>query len=562
MQGPKAPKDPTAKGSSFYICRQKDIAGNPTPDGKGIQFIYLDGVRLISLAKMVGNIEDEAMLENLKTAEGFLNMVAGIGVTVDAASTRTNVNFEFQMYGKTDPYHSGDTIKVSVKPDGMEQIIWLDDYTWCDDNDIVGQMRYVFENPGDVAVTDVKLYLREGFEAPEQEEANPVDVNSEDYRLILTKSLKNTGNYARLKRVIDRSKAGEEVTVAFIGGSITQGAGAIPIHEKSYAFQTYDKWKKAFGENTKFIKAGVGGTSSEFGIVRFERDVLREGTVKPDLVVIEFAVNDAGDETGGVCYESLIRKCLSLSEFTAVVLLFAVFVDDWNLEDRLGPIGERYNLPMVSIKMGVVDQFYKKPGEGRVLSKSQFFYDSYHPTNMGHYIMSDCLMNLFREVDKLPEKDEEDWKAVAPYMGDDFTFVRLADKHTNADKLQIVSLGSFSETDEELQYAEKDVDPFGTKQFPYNWHRTTGNEPFVMKITCKALLIVTKDSGEVTYGKAKAVVDGKEVRVMDPKEVGWTHCNSQILLNERESGEHVVEISMLPEDAEKKFTILGFGYVE
>ena len=33
-------------------------------------------------------------------------------------------------------------------------------------------------------------------------------------------------------------------------------------------------------------------------MIRFDRDVLREGE-QPDLVVIEFAVNDEGDETKG-----------------------------------------------------------------------------------------------------------------------------------------------------------------------------------------------------------------------------------------------------------------------
>lgn len=44
----------------------------------------------------------------------------------------------------------------------------------------------------------------------------------------------------------------------------------------------------------KLIKAGVGGTPSELGMIRFERDVLRDGKEKPDLVVVEFAVNDEG----------------------------------------------------------------------------------------------------------------------------------------------------------------------------------------------------------------------------------------------------------------------------
>ncbi|MBD4656597.1 SGNH/GDSL hydrolase family protein, partial [Xanthomonas citri pv. citri] len=84
---------PTAKGSSFYVCRQKGIAGNPTPDGKGIQFIYLDGGRLVSFAKMIGNVTDEKMLENVTNAEGFMNMVAGIGVTVDSEERDKDIDF-------------------------------------------------------------------------------------------------------------------------------------------------------------------------------------------------------------------------------------------------------------------------------------------------------------------------------------------------------------------------------------------------------------------------------------------------------------------------------------
>ena len=113
MAGPKAPKDPTAKGSSFYICRQKEVAGNPAPGGKGVQFIYLDGARLTTFARMVGNITDETMIKNLQTAEGFLSMVAGIGVTVEAEDQAQTVDFVFQMYGKKDTYGSGDVIKVS-----------------------------------------------------------------------------------------------------------------------------------------------------------------------------------------------------------------------------------------------------------------------------------------------------------------------------------------------------------------------------------------------------------------------------------------------------------------
>ena len=561
MTGPKAPKDPTAKGSSFYICRQKAVAGNPTPDGRGIQFIYLDGERLTTFAKMVGNITDETMLKNLTTAEGFLNMVAGIGVTIEADEQDQLIDFAFQMYRKTDPGNSGNTIRVSCKPDGMEQIIWLDDYEWNDDNAVVGQMRFEFEMAERLATVDVKLYLREGFTAPEQEERVSIDVEGEAYQAILKRSLMNMGNYARVKRVIDRAKKGEEVTIAFIGGSITQGAGAVPIHLKSYAYQTWEKFKAAFGENVKLIKAGVGGTPSEFGMIRFERDVLREGKVKPDLIVIEFSVNDEGDETKGLCYESLVRKCLALSEDTAVILIHAVFAGDWNLEERLGPVGFRYEVPMVSVRQGVVSQFYLKPETGRVLTKSQFFYDVYHPTNMGHAIMSDCLMYLMKQIDQAPAMEDGNWREKEPVFGTYFENVQLVDKSWKSDLLRDLNPGSFTEVDTELQYVEMDDQIKPVPEFPNNWQHVSGTEPFTVKITCKGLLIVSKDSGSVDSGKAKVLVDGKEVLTLDPRAVGWTHCTPQIILREEKTAEHLIEVKMLPEDADKKLTILGFGVI-
>ena len=90
------------------------------------------------------------------------------------------------------------------------------------------------------------------------------------------------------------------MTIAYIGGSITQGARATPIHTQSYAYQSWHMFDLAYGNgnNVHLVKAGVGGTPSELGMLRFERDVVRDG-VLPDLVVIEFAVNDEGDRNQG-----------------------------------------------------------------------------------------------------------------------------------------------------------------------------------------------------------------------------------------------------------------------
>ncbi len=374
------------------------------------------------------------------------------------------------------------------------------------------------------------------------------------------------GNNARRKKAINKEKNGEDVTIAFIGGSITQGAGAVPINTQCYAYKTFkglcDLAGKGTDENIHYVKAGVGGTPSELGMLRYERDVLKEGKVSPDIVVVEFAVNDEDDETKGECYDSLVRKIYDSEDKPAVALIFAVFADDFNLQERLKCVGESYQIPMVSTKDSVVEQFYKKSGEGRVVSKNQYFYDRFHPTNTGHTVMADGLINLFKVVDNSPMDEEIATLAdiEAPH-GKEFENVQLFDsKDTKIAKN--INVGDFNLVDEELQGVEQDMNLFQTKEFPYNWKHKAGTTPFSFDIECSALLMINKDSASPNAGCAEVFVDGEKVLSVDPKVNGWTHCNPLICFRGREKKNYHVEVKMQPGDENKDFTILGFGYVE
>ena len=59
-----------------------------------------------------------------------------------------------------------------------------------------------------------------------QGEGEKAMFDQEWYLQALQDSVMSRGNNARLKKVIERSKNGEEITLATIGGSITEGAGA------------------------------------------------------------------------------------------------------------------------------------------------------------------------------------------------------------------------------------------------------------------------------------------------------------------------------------------------
>lgn len=563
--GPKAPKDPQKRRSGFYIMVDKILEATERWGEKPAQEFYLDEGRLSFDAKFVGGVEDENILNLLKSFKGFHKVVHSIGICVTAPDEIGTIDFVFQNYGRIDKYGGGTQIKIPCSKDGSEIIFNINDYNWLKDEHVVGKMAFEFEKPGLTAKATVKVYLNDGYEVPEIEIDSPVEFGSEKYNLMISKSLLNIGNNKRLKCAIEKAKKGEDVNIAYIGGSITQGAGAKPINTNCYAYKSYLKFKEMFeknnADNVHFIKAGVGGTPSELGIVRYDRDILRNGSVQPDIVVVEFAVNDAGDETNGKCYESLILNILSSENKPAVILLFSVFADDWNLQERLSPVGKMYNLPMVSLSDALVEQFKLTKEQGNIITKRQYFYDIYHPTNEGHTIMADCISYLLKETDKNYCDCNDVSLDKEAVIGNEFIGIHLIDKKDNLCNA-IIEEGSFKETDEELQYVEMDDNPNGTPQFPYNFMHTpeSGHENFCMTVKSRSLILIFKDSGRLDFGKVEVFVDGNFKFTIDSREAGWTHCNNIILYQEESLCEHKIEIKMSEDSRDKYFTILGFGY--
>ena len=131
-----------------------------------------------------------------------------------------------------------------------------------------------------------------------------------------TKAIANHGDITRLSKVYKKLEEGGDVTVCFLGGSITQGSlSSTP--ETCYAYRTYDWIRGRFPKaKVKYVNAGIGGTTSVFGAARAEKDVLSHN---PDLVVVEFSVNDECTDYFLESYEGLIRKLLYSKSAPAVV---------------------------------------------------------------------------------------------------------------------------------------------------------------------------------------------------------------------------------------------------
>ncbi|MGN1206279.1 MAG: SGNH/GDSL hydrolase family protein [Eubacterium sp.] len=562
MRGPKAPKDPTKKRPCLYLMLDKDIAGMPTRDGACRDTNFMEG-RLVEQVKGICGDVDKDILKLLESFEGIRKLVHSVGVSITAheeSEKSSYIDFTINCYGKVDKYVTGSNITVKCPCNGEEVMIELEKVPVNEMDDIIGQFDFNFPKDCKSASVTLKFYLNDGYTVPEIAVDPPIDFESDAYRKMIDRSLLSLGNVTRLKTAIEKAERGEDVTIAYIGGSITQGAGAKPIESKSYAYLSYRAFCEKFtpddGAHVTFVKAGVGGTPSELGMIRYEKEVTDYGKINPDIVIVEFAVNDEGDETEGVCFESLVRKIAKADNKPAVILNFAVFMNEWNLEDRLVPVGECYDLPMVSVKAAVVPQFSKDT----IVTKRQYFYDIFHPTNDGHHIMADCLVHLFDEVKKAPMPQEDSDFTVNPAIGAEFEDVILVDA-SNIDQYGKVSHIGFDYKDTEIQYVERNLSSQASPVLENGWAKdseTTGAE-FVMEIAAKNIVLVSKDSGTPKFGKADVYVDDTLVLTADPLVNGWNHCNPQIILNDKESAKHIVKIVMHPGDEEKAFTILGFG---
>lgn len=376
------------------------------------------------------------------------------------------------------------------------------------------------------------------------------------YQTLLSQAQMNLGNNKRLKAVIEKAQAGEEITIAAIGGSITEGAGA-QKYKECYAYQVYEGFRAAYGagdgENISFLNAGVGGTPSTFGYMRYERDIVSRVTDKdglPDIVIVEYAVNDGGEPTNHQCYESMVKQILQQPNEPVVILLFSVFPTGYNLQSELKKIGETYDLMMVSIKDGAF------PYVGDKWSEEEFFYDIYHPTTLGHKVMADCVLGAIAAAWEAPEDEQDIDTGVGAAYGTGYLGLQSIFRDSYDAGLGL-KLGGFS-SDDAAAYSNT---PIG-RVCGENFHHAAngGSEPLVFEASCKNLLLAYRAVNDASFGSIDIYVDGEKVKTIAGNTGSWGQSVVELVFAEETAAPHRIEIRMAEGDENKKFTITCLAY--
>ncbi|HAI12047.1 MAG TPA: hypothetical protein DCM28_10110, partial [Phycisphaerales bacterium] len=199
----------------------------------------------------------------------------------------------------------------------------------------------------------------------------------------------------------------QQVNVVAIGGSITQaGTG--------WSKMSADLIAKAYpNAQVKFVNAGISGTGSNLGIFRLERDVIQ---YQPDLVLVEFAVNDGGapDKACIRNLESIIVRLRQLPKPPAIVFVQAASKSGDGHHARHNLVAKHHRVMSVDMQKAIADHMSKTGA-----TWDQLFSDQVHPRTAGHEVYAQTLWQRMQAYEQLPAMTIKEQPKLPNLSGED-----------------------------------------------------------------------------------------------------------------------------------------------
>lgn len=354
-------------------------------------------------------------------------------------------------------------------------------------------------------------------------------------------SLISVGNTERILKAIHKARCGKAVSLVYLGGSITEGALAEPRETNCFAFLSAQIFRQQFMSNPALLQyhnAGISGTPSLLGITRCEQDVLQHS---PDIVFVEFAVNDSDEMKNKLAYESLIRKLLSSKTHPAVVLIFTRMEKGYTAQPHMQLIGQHYQLGMISVGNAINPEL-----ENNHMQWSDYSSDYAHPTTEGHQFIAEMITHYCNTA--LRTKAEPYIVPEATVFGNDLESLHNIRK----DDPCILDTGSFT-------YSE---DRCYSYQNGWVHAENAPNHPAVFGVTGTHMTIAFKQENDNQYGRAEVYVNDQcEVVLPGYSEKGWGNVVTELIAF-HQPGKQNIQIKMHEEDCSKKFTLLDIAVAD
>ena len=361
----------------------------------------------------------------------------------------------------------------------------------------------------------------------------------------------------------ERLTRGESITVVFLGGSITMGAKAEAGRScrelvGDWLTKTYPK------AEIRLINRAIGSTGSLLGAFRFEDQVLNE---EPDLLFIEFCVNDMGNGPGALedphnerspyrTLSGLVRRARQLNPEMAIVMPIttvrkSAMSDKWTASREVFTrFANLEQIPYVDL----YEDCYEKPlpdglTEDLLFTGEDNPGNAVHPDNGGHQVYAHAIN---RTLDALLNTGE-------------FTFLTMPEED-----YQSFPLEPQLYTPNDFEGTESWTIKKASSRFPAIDGRdvmiaTADSQPITLKFKGRPTILwgYSQDGNDKARGVIELHLDGKRVATLSgqagiqgAKSMGrWTW----IYRNVDPEKEHTLTIKVPKDQKEVFMPILGIG---
>ncbi|MBP1564542.1 MAG: SGNH/GDSL hydrolase family protein [Oscillospiraceae bacterium] len=355
-------------------------------------------------------------------------------------------------------------------------------------------------------------------------------MNPEKYREDISDSLYSCGNNYRLKKAFEKNN----INIAFVGGSITKGWSGCRYIADDYTKIFYDYIRRKY-ENKEIIYSNYSTESANsfMGLSITSKEINDENY--PDIVFIEYAVNNECNKEHMISFESIIYKMLSLPSKPAVILLFMINQSLYSCQGYMKRVGEWYGLPMVSVADSLSCMIQEKSFDWQIYSD-----DWIHPNEWGHKFIGKCLVNCFETV---MSKDTD-----AELTCEKSLYSTEYSRYCPVD----ISTEKFFAPD----YKNESACEFFTNGLEMK--RGLHNSVIKFESDFKHLFITYKHDKTERFSDADIYIDGKKAAFLQGMSIyGWGNIVLKHVYSFDVSGRHNVEIRV--KDCKKEFFIAEIG---
>ncbi|MBR0511009.1 MAG: carbohydrate binding domain-containing protein, partial [Ruminococcus sp.] len=352
---------------------------------------------------------------------------------------------------------------------------------------------------------------------------NYKETASAQYIEFYKSSIKHMGNTYRLTQKLAAAESGQPLTIAYLGGSITEG--------KNYSSPFSNYLRTTFAKGSfKEVNAGMSGTSSVVGLVRSEKDIVSQ---KPDIIFLEFSVNDHEDIMYKKCFESCIKKFLDMPNEPAVGVIITRSKGGFSSQSQMYPIGKNFDIPVISM-----DDALTKAFNSKFLQTSDYYTDEYHPHQKGGQLVADCMAYYIRQALKTENQSAGYTQPTKYVYGAEYASCVNVDPKT----LTNFNAGSWN--------AGK-----GYNSLPYSY-TLNGGSPMKFKTQGKGFIVVFKANSS-GMGSINVTVNGKTTKINGNKQYTWGGPDAELGYYQNTTGDLDVSIT-----GSGSFTIWGIGLIK